>query len=165
MAKKKSDEEALKAKSDADKEVRYKDAIAKGDKMLAAKEYKVARFSYNEALSIKPGEKYPKDKIGEIDVSLKSNTATAPSTTATTNPDEEARKKEFKNALSNKYPQGITEETETGTNFTLLKRIVVKDKDAWLYIKKTWGWGGVYYFKDDMPISENTFNTETAKSK
>lgn len=48
-------------------ETGYQETIAKADKALAGKEYSSARLFYGEAISIKPTEQYPKDKIAEID--------------------------------------------------------------------------------------------------
>lgn len=45
----------------------YQAAIAKGDAAFAKKEYAGARAAYTDALSVKPGEAYPKDKIVEIE--------------------------------------------------------------------------------------------------
>ncbi|PLX03807.1 MAG: hypothetical protein C0594_09955, partial [Marinilabiliales bacterium] len=49
------------------KEESYQKAIAAGDASFKGKQYDAAKKSYNDALAIKPGEKYPKDKISEID--------------------------------------------------------------------------------------------------
>lgn len=54
----------LAAKAAADKN--YKDAIAKADQALAAKNYQAAKESYSAASAIKPEEKYPQDKLAEI---------------------------------------------------------------------------------------------------
>ncbi|OFX60965.1 MAG: hypothetical protein A2046_08815, partial [Bacteroidetes bacterium GWA2_30_7] len=59
-----------KAKSEADaksKDESYKNAITKADGLLSSKKYDDAKTAYNDALAIKSGEKYPKDKIAEID--------------------------------------------------------------------------------------------------
>ncbi|MFA8299506.1 MAG: hypothetical protein ACEPOV_05040 [Hyphomicrobiales bacterium] len=44
----------------------YATAIKKGDDLLAADNWAEARVSYENALSIKPNEQYPQDKIAEI---------------------------------------------------------------------------------------------------
>jgi len=44
---------------------------------------------------------------------------------------------------------------------TNYKRIVVKDKDAWIYTKKVFNWGGSAFFRDETPITESTFEMET----
>nr|MDQ3048668.1 hypothetical protein [Bacteroidota bacterium] len=68
---------AAKEKAEADKlakakelEEKYKAAITKADAALGVKEYASAKGSYNEALALKATEKYPKDKIAEIDAIL-----------------------------------------------------------------------------------------------
>ncbi len=45
----------------------YTDKIAEADKALASKDYENAKASYGEAVSLKPAESYPKEKITEID--------------------------------------------------------------------------------------------------
>lgn len=54
-----SDKEAIKKE--------YEDAIAKADEFLKNSEYENARYKYLDARNIKPSEKYPKQKIDEID--------------------------------------------------------------------------------------------------
>ena len=82
-AKKKADEEArLKAEAEAankkkkeeeaaakEKEIseKYNLALAKADKAFGMKDYPGAKGSYAEAQNIKPSEKYPKEKISEIE--------------------------------------------------------------------------------------------------
>ncbi|MGZ4116687.1 MAG: hypothetical protein ACXVPY_04375 [Bacteroidia bacterium] len=58
------------AAKNADLNAKYDAAIAKADKALAAKTYDAAKAGYNEALGLKPAEKYPKDKLAEIDKAL-----------------------------------------------------------------------------------------------
>lgn len=48
-------------------ETNYKNAIAKGDAAMLTKNYEVAKSAYNEAISAKPSEQYPKTKLTEID--------------------------------------------------------------------------------------------------
>jgi tetratricopeptide (TPR) repeat protein len=48
----------------------YNEAIAKADKLLAAKDYQNALTAYNEAADLKPTEKYPADKIMEINATV-----------------------------------------------------------------------------------------------
>lgn len=60
--------EEVAAKQALDKQ--YNDAIAKADKLLAAKDYQNALTAYNEAADLKPTEKYPADKIMEINTTV-----------------------------------------------------------------------------------------------
>ncbi|MBN2635799.1 MAG: hypothetical protein JXR61_05975, partial [Prolixibacteraceae bacterium] len=46
---------------------KYDDLIAQADGLLIEKDYTNAKNAYNEAISVKPDERYPKDKIAEID--------------------------------------------------------------------------------------------------
>jgi len=57
-----SDLSALKALND-----RYTSALAAADKLFSAKSYEKARTGYQEALALKSSEKYPADRIAEID--------------------------------------------------------------------------------------------------
>src|SRR5690606_37573805 len=59
LAKKEAEEKA--------KTEQYNAAIAAADNAMNAKKYEDAKAKYNEAIGIKPDEKYPKDKIAEID--------------------------------------------------------------------------------------------------
>ncbi|MDG1222265.1 MAG: hypothetical protein P8P19_05860 [Polaribacter sp.] len=54
----------------SEKEEKYNQAIKLADKAMTAKSYKTAKGKYNEALGIKSGEQYPKDKLAEIEVAL-----------------------------------------------------------------------------------------------
>jgi len=51
-------------------DAKYKAEIAKADKALGEKDYTYAKNTYKVALSIKPNEKYPGDKIKEIDKAI-----------------------------------------------------------------------------------------------
>lgn len=71
-----ADEAAAKAKADADAkakadaEAKYLAAIKKGDDAFGAKNWTTARVGYNEAVSLKPGEKYPKDQLALIEKAI-----------------------------------------------------------------------------------------------
>ncbi|MBL7882942.1 MAG: hypothetical protein JNL69_02660, partial [Bacteroidia bacterium] len=136
------------------KEKDYQDLIAKGDKLFASKDYKMSRGAYQDALLIKASEQYPKTKIAEIDALMKKST-----TTTTTTPVD--KKEEFKNALAEKYPEGITEETARENNAKITRRIVVKGKTGNMYVKKETSFGAIYYFKNDVPITEQEFIRDT----
>lgn len=142
----------------AENDQKFKDAIAKADKLFESKDYKPARVAYSDALLIKPAEKYPKDRIKEID------DITSKVVAQGSNYDpkaEEARKKAFQSELLAKYGPGVTEETRDEPNCKVIRRIVVKDNEAHVYTKKIWNWGGTYYFKNDISISDYTFEAET----
>jgi len=174
--------DAVEAKSaDTEKQEKYKVLIAKADKQMAIKEYIAAKMIYKDALVVKPDEKYPKDKIVLIDGLLAKQKAAAATTANTTGAtaktgtasvtktaaiiappadNDPEKKKQYVNALVGKYKQGMTEEQAQEGNCKVIKRIVVSGNNAAIYRKSVWGWGGVFYFKDDVPITEATFNAE-----
>jgi hypothetical protein len=137
-----------------EKEKQYTDLIAKADKLFAAKDYKAAKSGYLDAALVKPTEKYPKDKVAECDGFLKKNSTTT-TVAATTN------KNDFKSELAKKYPEGITEETATENNAKVTRRIVVKGDEGHMYVMKITSFGPVYYFKDNVPITEAEFIKDT----
>jgi Trp operon repressor len=142
-----------------EKDKQYTDLIAKGDKLFLSKDYKLAKSAYQDALLVKAAEKYPKDKIAELDVLMKNKVGT---TTAVAPVD---KKEEFTNALAQKYPEGITEELARENNAKVTRRIVVKGKEGHMYIKKETSFGPIYYTKDGVPITEQEFvrDTQTAE--
>ncbi|MCK6649301.1 MAG: hypothetical protein L6Q66_06580, partial [Bacteroidia bacterium] len=137
------------------KEQQYKDLVAKGDKLMASKDYKMAKSAFQDALLIKATEAYPKAKIAEIDALMKKGNTTTTTTTTTETKDK------AKNALAEKYPEGITEESARENNAKVTRRIVVKNKEGHMYIKKETSFGPIYYFKDDVPITEQEYLRDT----
>jgi tetratricopeptide (TPR) repeat protein len=140
-----------------EKDKQYAETIAKADKSLGAKDYKQAKSMYLDASLLKPTERYPKDKVAEIDRILNPKTVEQVASTKT--------KDDFRNELAKKYPQGITEESIMEGNLRVIRRIVVKGEEAHLYLKKTTSFGAVYYFKDDVSITEAEFNKGTESVK
>ena len=69
IAKKKAEEEAAKM-AEGEKDAKYKEAIELADNAFSAENYKQSIVMYNEALSIKPTEQYPKDRIKDIEALL-----------------------------------------------------------------------------------------------
>ncbi|MBN8703443.1 MAG: hypothetical protein J0M08_10280 [Bacteroidetes bacterium] len=137
---------------------KYTDLLTKADNYFKEKEYKIARVTYAEAANNKPSENYPKEKISEIDLLLKTIPPT-PITTNTISPQDS--KADFKKQLLAKYGQGVTEEESQEGTSKVIKRVVVKGDNVNIYLKKMWNWGGVYYFKDGVPITQQIFETET----
>ncbi|MBP8033172.1 MAG: hypothetical protein KAZ71_01175 [Bacteroidia bacterium] len=66
--------------------------------------------------------------------------------------------------LVTKYKQKVTEEKQEAESVVIIKRIVVRDQETWVYEKKTFSWGGVAYFRDKQRITASTFNLETASN-
>jgi hypothetical protein len=98
-------------------EVNYKASLAKADNLLSAKSYEPAKTEFQNANSLKPDEKYPKEKIDAINKILadlkafedKYNGAIATGDTAFTNKSYAQSKSAYQAALqmkpTEKYPK------------------------------------------------------------
>ena len=111
------------------------------------KKYPDAKKYYENALVEKGGDAYAKVRLIECEKLINSDNS----------PEINARKKE----LLAKYKPGVTEETLTGNGVVILQRVVVKEKDVWVYQKKMFSWGGTSFFRDQTPITESIFEQET----
>lgn len=129
-------------------QTKYNNALTKGDSALSTKNYSLAKSEYTNASVLKPKETVPAAKIKEVDALM-----------------EFEKRSQYTNELAKKYPQGITEEVVKEGNVKITRRIVVQGNKGNLYVKKETGFGAVYYFKDDVAISETEFvkNTEGVK--
>ncbi|NND94235.1 MAG: hypothetical protein HKN45_05175 [Flavobacteriales bacterium] len=63
--------------------------------------------------------------------------------------------------LGKEFPDGVTEEVFQEGNRTITRRIVVKDRIGNEYRRVKHGWGGIFYFKNDISISERVWTEET----
>lgn len=150
------------AAADKANQLKYNKAIERADQLFGRKEYQDARLTYKEALTYKPSEKYPADKIRQIDGILNpvKNTTQAKNNTTPVQTEEE-KKKIYQSELRSKYPTGVTEEEYVEGGKTILRRVVIRDDYAGVYTKVTHNWGGIYCFKDGIPITEVMFENES----
>lgn len=118
---------ALLDKADKDKaeaEIKYNQAIAKADELYNSKSYEASLAKYEEALKYKPAEKYPADRIVELDALIQANKAQAL---------EEAQKDEKYNnlitAADNLKGQGKLEEAVVKYQAALAEKDAQYPKD------------------------------------
>ena len=156
------------AKEQKELEAQYKEAIGRGDRSFAQKDYNSAKLGYQDALTYKPDEKYPTDRIKLIEELIRKQNAPPP-------PKKEPKKvvevvpvvseadkiKMYQDELRAKYPIGVTEEEFVNNGKTILRRVVIKADYAGVYTKVTHNWGGVYCFRDNVPVTEIVFENES----
>jgi len=76
----------------------------------------------------------------------------------------EEQRKAFLSELAKIYPEGMTKEQVDGKNFVLLRHVINSNNVVTVYEKKTWDWGGIFYFKDsDIAITEGIYKLEIGK--
>ncbi|MBL0329524.1 MAG: carboxypeptidase regulatory-like domain-containing protein [Bacteroidetes bacterium] len=129
-------------------QAKYESALAKGDSCVKAKNYELAKTAYLNAGSLKPKEETPGNKLKELDALM-----------------ETEKRSQYTNELAKKYPQGVTEEVSKEGNAKVTTRIVVKGNTGDKYVRKETSFGAVYYFKNDVTITEAEYlkNTEGKK--
>ena len=128
----------------------YHAAVQRGDNNLKFKQYKDAVSAFTEALTYKPNDLYATKQLALAQKNLGDDADTSKLVT-----------KKEPNPLTLKYPQGITQETLPGQGFVEIRRILVKGDEAWVYRKRTFNWGGIVCYKDDVIITPSTWESET----
>lgn len=82
----------------------------------------------------------------------------------TNNADE--RRRMFLTELAKLYPEGVTYESVPGSNYKLDRYVINNKGVVNVYEKRTWDWGGVFYFKDNgVAITESLYNLELNRYK
>ncbi len=140
---------------EAQKQKNYDLLMSQADKKFAAKDWAGAKALYNKALLEKPLELLPKTQIQKCDNALNPKAVVHVDSSAIKTKDQ------YVSDLVSKYPPGVSTSTTQDGGNTIETRVVIVGNKGWVYTKKTYSWG-VFYFKDDVQISENTFNYETS---
>ena len=128
---------------------KFIDIIAKADKDFSLKRYIDAKNGYIEALLIKVDDSYSKGRVLECVKLLGSD--------GNQNIDERQKQ------LLAKYKPGVTEEIISLEGVVIVKRVLVKNKVAYVYEKKVFNWGGVSCFRDNESITFSAFDIDTKK--
>ena len=130
-------------------EYKFIDIIAKADKDFSLKRYIDAKNGYIEALLIKVDDSYSKGRVLECVKLLGSDS----------NQNIDERQKQ----LLAKYKPGVTEEIISLEGVVIVKRVLVKNKVAYVYEKKIFNWGGVSCYRDNESITLSAFDIDTKK--
>ena len=151
-AKEKAEQEALAAAKAEENKKRFDELVAEGDALVGDKDYTKAKYKYQAALQLFPGDEAVNTKLKAAVASM-----------------EEARKlaefrakndTEFNRQLAVDYPNGLNETTKGGGKTTT--RIVIVDGDRGdEYKKEVYSYGAVFYFKNKKKIDQATYNRET----
>ena len=128
---------------------KFIDIIAKADKDFSLKRYIDAKNGYVEALLIKVDDSYSKGRVLECVKLLGSD--------GNQNIDERQKQ------LLAKYKPGVTEEIISLEGVVIVKRVLVKNKVAYVYEKKIFNWGGVSCYRDNESITLSAFDIDTKK--
>lgn len=86
---------------------------------------------------------------------------TATAAAATEDADLDVQDNNYRNKVAQRYAQGVTEKVWTEGNREITKRVVVRGDEGSIYRKVKHSWGGVYYFKDNVSISQVIWDRET----
>lgn len=150
---------------------KYTAAIKKADALFKTKKYTEAKASYLTASKLKTSVAYPKQQIAKIQKLLYNQNMNKPEETKPEEKDKLAdiavmskdSKKKYLSELSKNYPDRKTVENSTDANKTKIIRIIMNETGsaAHEYRKLVKTWGGVYYYKDGIPVSEIIFYNET----
>ena len=157
---------------------KYKDAINEADKYFNSADYASAKAKYKLALTIKPKQNYPQDRIDKIDKLIQLQKAEnlaaaqkerqrkidAAKAGNAKNKDFDftgkARGAKFLSDLARKYPEGITVENYNKPHKKIKRVIVNRNGIAKEYIQVKYSYG-TYYFRNGRNISRYIFLSET----
>ncbi len=173
---------ALKEKDRQEKaafEQRYNSLISAADQAYDKRDYPSAKSSYMQALNLKPGEKYPQERLNKIaeferilaqqEANRKTvnNEATAKATASSAPPKLEelkfandSEREKYLKALRNKYPAGVTLEVYKEKNLTTYRYIVIRGDDVREFRKMQYSWGGVDFTENGIPTTGQYFDTQ-----
>jgi tetratricopeptide (TPR) repeat protein len=155
----------------------YNKYVSQGDIAFKSRDYSAAIGLYNKALSVKPDETYPKNRINLCKQKIqeaktlaaaeeeKRRQAQLAASKQSFNKKEfdyrgEERDRKFLNELAKQYPEGVTIEHYDKKNKKIKRVIVNHNGIAKEYIEVKYSYG-TYYFRNGQNISRSIFYSET----
>jgi hypothetical protein len=133
-------------------EAEYTTLMADGAKLESENSLLNAKYKYEAALKIKPGDETATAKLRELAIKI-----------------EEARKlaefrakndTEFNRQLARDYPNGLNETKKEGSK-TVTRIVIVDGGRGDEYRKEKYNYGAVFYFKNGKKIDATTYERET----
>ena len=160
----------------AEQRARVQEFIDAGDDLYAGGQYDKAIAKYKEGLEIDPISYDLKQAIHEaIEMEHRVKQMRIAMTHHKPRPKPQGFKTEmidenlkertdirkFQNELGKKYPPGVTEESRKEKRKTITTRFVVKEKVGTEFNRVHHDWGGLYYFKNGVPVTNFIWDLET----
>ncbi|HYX06164.1 MAG TPA: hypothetical protein VE912_05465, partial [Bacteroidales bacterium] len=167
------------AAATAQKEQEYKETVSGADKQFDNADYEAAQELYKKALTLKPDEIYPKQRLArikEIREMLASNETTAKQKKL--QEEQQAGKKiplkdlksmddteldMYLKKLSKSYPEGISHEIYSVGNDEIHRYIIIRNGEIKEFRMIRHGWGGIDYSLNDKPVTALYFNQQIKK--
>ncbi|MGD2035127.1 MAG: tetratricopeptide repeat protein, partial [Bacteroidales bacterium] len=162
-------------------EQRYNSAIDRADKAYDKRDYETAKSGYKQALSIRPSESYPRERLNKIaeferiiaqkEASQKAAVAAAasgsaaavppgPSKLATLDFANDSERDKYLNDLKKDYPEGVTLEIHEEKIKVTERYVVYRGEEIREFRRVKFNWGGVEYSLNGKPITQQYFYTQ-----
>ena len=159
----------------------YESLISAADRAFNAADYNNAKRSYEQALEVKPGELYPKQKIARINEilellakqeksakSYQSQTQTQTSAGTDSKPKlaelnfkDDSERDKYLAELKTRYPEGITLETYQEKLKVTKRYVIIRQGMAHEFrMVHFTSWGGKEYTVDGKPITGQYFESQ-----
>ncbi len=151
-AKKAEEEKARLAQMAIENKVEFDKEVAAGDALFNKGDWEKAKYKYQSALKLIPGEMMATQKVRDTEAKI-----------------EEARKlaefhaqtdTEFNRQLAVDYPNGL-KETNTKGGKTETRIVIVANNRGDEYKKEEYSYGAIFYFKNGKKIDASTYERET----
>ncbi len=162
-------------------EQRYNTVIASADKAYDKRDYETAKSGYMQALSMKPSESYPQQRLNKIAeferiiaqkeaaqnaaiasaaAAASASTSPKPSKLSELNFTNDSERDKYLDGLKREYPQGVTLEIHEEKIKTTHRYVVYRGKEIREFRKVKFNWGGVEYSLNGKPITSQYFDTQ-----
>ena len=163
-------------------EQKYNSFIISGDRAFDGRDYPAAKTAYNEALKLKPAEKYPQDRLNKIaeferilavqEANRKTSTTTTTTTSASQttsaapkklselNFADESERQKYLNSLRGHYPAGVTLEVYKEKTLTTSRYVIIRGDEVNEFRMVKYNYGDVEYSQNGIPTTGMYFDQQ-----